>query len=395
MTPPSLAARATSLFDALPGKPLKDALVSTIDRLQGGTVPPPPPIDHTKPHRLLVGPVNYAGQGWQWARALERLPSASAVNFVTAENNPYHYPVDASVRWRTFEYSRAWQRDILTSVGVDYTHVLIEACFPVLGGMDGGDVLRQADRMRQRGASIAIVGHGTDIRLPSRHAQLEPWSFLGDHEWTHVERLEQQVSKNLQLINDLKAPTFVSTAGLLLDVPHATVLPIIIDLERWAGTTPLLHRARPKLVHAPTNAIVKGTHLVAPVLERLHDEGVIEYVPLQGVPNVEMPDRIRDADIVLDQLRIGDYGVAATEALATGRIVLAHLSDQVRSVMSTMAGMPVPIVETTPDTIESVIRAIVADRDAARLLASAGPEYVRAVHDGRQSAAVLHEWVAR
>ena len=47
--------------------------------------------------------------------------------------------------------------------------------------------------------------------------------------------------------------------------------------------------------------------------------------------------------------RSGDYGVGACETMASGRIVLAHVSEQVRGVVEGEAGMPLPIPETTID----------------------------------------------
>src|SRR5690606_4701435 len=51
-------------------------------RFSAADIPPPPqPPDTTA--RLLIAPVNYAGQGWQWARAVERnVETAGATNLV-------------------------------------------------------------------------------------------------------------------------------------------------------------------------------------------------------------------------------------------------------------------------------------------------------------------------
>ncbi|QIM15887.1 hypothetical protein G7067_04765 [Leucobacter insecticola] len=102
-----------------------------------------------------------------------------------------------------------------------------------------------------------------------------------------------------------------------------------------------------------------------------------------------MPAVVAGADIVLDQFRVGDYGVAACETMAAGRVVLAHVSEQVRSEVERHAGFPLPIPETTLDTIEGVLRDIVTRRDHYRAVASRGPEFVRALHNGEFSRSVL------
>lgn len=367
----------------------QDALASGIDRARGFAPPPPPRPDLARPIRLFIGPVNYAGQGYRWARAIEASGRVSARNFVHDENNVLRYPADYTVPWRTAEHSRAWQESMMSELAQHYTHVLIEACFPILGGRYKGDMRRQIARFREAGLEVAVVGHGTDLRLPSRHVQTEPWSMFHSDDWVAPELVEKVVAANLRLISDIEAPVFASTAGLLLDVPDAHYLGVIIEPERWRCEEPPLQRDRPRVVHAPTNQLVKGTDRIAPIARRLHDEGLIEYVEIDKIPNEQMPRVFAEADIVLDQFRIGDYGVGACETMASGRLVLAHVSDQVRAEVDRHAGMPLPIVETTIDSVEEMLRDIVSRQDHYRELAGRGPEFVRRLHDGEFSREVL------
>ena len=106
-----------------------------------------------------------------------------------------------------------------------------------------------------------------------------------------------------------------------------------------------------------------------------------------------MPAIYGDADIVVDQLALGSYGVAACEAMAAGRIVLGHVSEQVRSAAQEAAGLDLPILEVTPDSIVERIRELLADRESARDTAARGPEFVRTLHDGRRSASVLADFL--
>lgn len=379
---------ATQLWRATP-KFAQDAIASSVDALRGFRPDPVPLPEPSKPLRVFIGPVNYAGQGYQWARALEQLGNVSARNFVNSDNNVLQYPSDYQVPWRTSEHSRRWQRELLETLSLHYTHVLFEACFPILGGMFGGDVARQVALLQSRGLTVGIVGHGTDIRLPSRHRESEPWSMFHSDEWVRPELVEAVVRTNLALIETLDVPTFVSTAGLLLDVPQAHFLGVIIDPKPWSNTATVLERERPKVIHAPTNTFVKGTSDLRPVAQRLHADGLIEYIEIDRIPHHEMPRVFRDADIILDQFRIGDYGVAACEAMAAGRLCVAHVSDQVRDVVRKATGIDLPIPETTLDSIEERLRDIVANRDVYREMAARGPVFVNALHSGEHSRAVL------
>jgi hypothetical protein len=243
--------------------------------------------------------------------------------------------------------------------------------------------------MQDAGVKVGIVGHGTDVRLPSTHMANDEWSYFHNDVWVPADLLEPVVAANLQLIADLDVPTFVSTAGLLIDVPNAHFLGVVVDPEKWANDEPLLVRDRIKVVHAPTNPNLKGTLHIEPIARKLHEEGLIEYVEIKGIPNDEMPGVFADADVVLDQFRTNDYGVGACETMASGRVVLAHVSPEVRAEVERNAGMPLPIPETTFDNLEEVLRDIAARRDHYRALAATGPEFVRRLHNGDFSRDVL------
>lgn len=380
---------AEKAWQALP-KPVQDTIASGIDRLQGITPPSPPVPDLSRPFRLLVGPVNYAGQGYRWSRAVETSGVVSARNYVHEANNPFQYGADHLVSWRTAEHSRQWQKEMLREIRESYTHVLIEACFPILGGMVHGDVRRQVALIQDAGVRVGMVGHGNEVRLPSRHRAESPWSqFHNSDEWVAAELVEDVVASNLALIDDLQIPTFVSTAGLLADLPEAAFLGVVIDPERWSNANPLLTEKRIRVVHAPTNPFIKGTPLIAPIVQSLVDDGIIEYTEIKNLANEEMQEVFAHADVILDQFRIGDYGVGACEAMASGRVVLTYVDDQVRAEVERHAKMPLPIPAVTVATLDATIREIAAERERYRALADSGPEFVRRLHNGDFSRDVL------
>lgn len=381
---------AKTLWEATP-RPVQDVVAGAVDRLQGVEIPAPPTAGHTAV-RLFITPANFAGQGYRWARAVELNPRVSARNMVYAEMNPFGYAVDFPVRWRTVTHSHRWQRAQLRALTEEFTHVLIEAEFPPLGGMFGQDIRRQVKALQDGGTSVAMVCHGSDIRLPSRHRSLEAWSPFRDDSWVDVREVEEMAADHRKLLDDLALPTFVSTPGLLLDVPFANLLPVVIEAERWATDAPVLERTRPRVLHVPSNSLVKGTAEIEPTLRRLHDEGLIEYVRGEQLNHDEMPSIYAQNDIVLDQFRLGDYGVGACEAMAAGRLVISHVSDQARGIVEESSGLPLPILEATIDSLDRVLREVVADRSRVRSLAEAGPGFVARVHGGELARSVLERY---
>lgn len=351
-------------------------------------LPDPLRVPHAT-RRLYVAPVNFAGQGFLIARSAETLGSTGAVSMQFSRKDDFGFRVDDRVDVNVFRFSRTWQRERFTQVAQGFSHVLVEAGRPIFGTLFGADPGREIAALLQRGVRVGLIAHGSDIRDPDRHRLEDEWSPFRDEDWARLPELRRKARAAQELFASANAPVFAMTPDLLLDWPSATWLPLIVDVERWRTADPALLRRRPKVVHVPSNAFVKGSHLIEPTMARLHEEGLIEYRRVSGVSASEMPSIYQEADLVLDQFRIGSYGVAACEAMAAGRLVVAHVKDQVRDHVRTATGMDLPILQATPATLEAVIRSVVEDPQAARRFAARGPGFVDQVHDGGLSAAAL------
>lgn len=363
-------------------------------------VPVAPPVPAT-PVRLFVGPANYAGQGYAWARVAERLPGVGAVDMTAEPAAGFRFPTDQCVPATVYGASRRWQRGQKAYVE-RFTHVIIEAQRALLGTLlatpaQPNGAFAEARMLLGRGTRVATLCHGSDIRVPSRHLAATPWSPFGDAGWDLVPQLEAITRANERGLAELRAagvPTFVSTPDLLLDQPEATWLPVVVDPQVWRTQAPPLERAVPLVVHAPSASALKGSALVEPVLQDLDRRGWITYRRVEGVPAAQMPALYRDADIVLDQFTLGIYGVAACEAMAAGRVVVSHVTEQVRTAAREARGLDMPVVEATPATLADVISAVLDDRaGAAERAATAGPRFVTDLHDGAASARVLAEFL--
>ncbi|MFK4083805.1 hypothetical protein ACI2LF_06845 [Kribbella sp. NPDC020789] len=384
-----------SLRDHLP-TPVARTAKAVRARLRGlryayATLPAFPPAA-TTPVRLLVGSTNSAGQGYAWARAAETLPGVSAVSFAVHRSAAFRFAEDYGVPQSWWNQSR-WARAQREHVVGSYTHVLVESLRPLLGYGGHPDAAADIAVLREAGVEVALLFHGSDIRLPSRHAARERFSPFAHHD-EFTDRLEVQARRHAELIESLGLPVFVSTPDLLVDVPQAQWLPVVIDPTPWAAAArPLFSGERPVVVHVPSSARLKGTARIDEVLTGLHERGLIEYRRITGVPHAEMPGVIGAADIVVDQLGIGLYGVAAAEALAAGRIVVSYVGSELRARVRSLTGREVPIVEADDDTLSDVVGDLVADPGTAAAQAAAGPEFVAELHDGRRAAEVLSRWL--
>ncbi len=346
-----------------------------------------------RPTRVLIAPVNYSGQGIAWARALEHAdPMVSARNMAIDVPGGFGFEADLVVPVGTYHNDPDWQqRQKEAAFGA--THVLIEAEEPPFGRLMGRSVAAQARSLQDAGVSVAFLAHGTDVRLPSRHVERSPWSHYNDP-LVYAPRAETLAARNIQLMLDSARPLFVSTPDLMVDIPSAEWCPVVVDPARWA-TERMPHDGPLRVAHAPSVGPVKGTGLILPLLTRLAAEGVIRLELVQGADSAAMPAVFARSDVVLDQFRIGSYGVVACEAMAAGCVVIGHVPPDVRAFVAATGGHELPVLEATPATLEDALRGLAAESNLTRRR-TAGRAFVTAIHDGRMSARVLRDhWISR
>lgn len=355
-------------------------------------VPQPPDVP-TSGTRLYIAPVNFAGQAYEWARAAERLEDVTAVNMSYPLEADYGFPTDNLVPTAVFRNSRAWQRTQFATVSRGFSHVMIEAERPIFGALFDYSPAAEVDALRRHGVKVAMLSHGTDLRQPSRHREIDEWSPFRDDDWDLVEVLEEKTRAHHDLLRTLGAPVFVSTPDLLLDWPDAVWLPLVLDAATWVTPTPPLTGGTLRVVHAPSNARIKGTALIEPIVRELEESGLLTYRQVTGVPSSDVPALYHAADVVLEQFRIGTYSRAAVEGMAAGRIVVAHVHEQVRAHVRDTTGLDVPVVEATPASLASVLTDIANRPEHYRAIAASGPDFAARVHDGAASAEALRPFL--
>jgi glycosyltransferase involved in cell wall biosynthesis len=162
--------------------------------------------------------------------------------------------------------------------------------------------------------------------------------------------------------------------------PGYDVVPPAIVLTEWqpAPTEPgdVL-----RVAHAPSKRAVKGTDAVLAAIESLRSRGVaIELDLIEGVPNREARLRYAAADVVIDQLRIGWYGMLAIEAMALAKPVVVHLDEQAATETEEAFGLELPLVRASETTLADVLAGLVEQRDSLPELGRRSREYAERVH---------------
>lgn len=351
------------------------------------------PVARVKKSRvgLLIAPANFASQAFYWARAAETLPGVSARNLVFGYNEAgVHRKPDVAVKQSVGWYSRIWARRQRRQIFRNFTHVIYEAERPILSSLYGTDILAEVKDLQDHGIKIAMLSHGSDTRTPSEHVRTHSHSpFQGDLDGLTA-ALERNTATNRAVLDALEVPKFVSTPDLLNYVPDAQWIPTLTDPAKWTALPPTrLGERKLVVLHVPSRSALKGTRYVRKAMERLQDEGLIDYIEAEKVPYEEMPDLVAKADLVVDQLSMGLYGVASVEAMLAGRLVVAEAGDYIRSHIRKETGWDLPIIEANPDTIYEVVKEVAKTPENYQQRAVDGRRFAEEVHSDRYAAQVL------
>ena len=173
-------------------------------------------------------------------------------------------------------------------------------------------------------------------------------------------------------------------------VPEAEVIPPGIDLAAFTPVPPT-DRGRPLVVHAPSSRRKKGTQHVIAACERLP----VDLEIVEGLRHDEARRRYEAADIVVDQLNAGWYGVFAIEAMVLGKPVVTFLHEDAVRRTEEAFGVEVPIVSATKESLVETLRPLVESAEERRRIGAASRAYVEQVHDSDRIADRLLEVYAR
>jgi glycosyltransferase involved in cell wall biosynthesis len=160
-------------------------------------------------------------------------------------------------------------------------------------------------------------------------------------------------------------------------VPEAEFIPPGIDVASIEPSYPAPDRTRPVILHAPSSRSRKGTEHVLAACEGLDADLVL----VEGLDHREAFERYREADIVVDQLNAGWYGLFAIECMALGKPVVTFLQDEALRRTERELGTQVPIVNATKDDLRARLEPLVASASERRRIGEASRAYVERVHD--------------
>ena len=164
-------------------------------------------------------------------------------------------------------------------------------------------------------------------------------------------------------------------------IPEAEVVPPGIDLSAIEPVPPRAD-GPVRVAHGALSRRRKGTELVVAACEELG----LELDVIENVRHDEVGPRLAQADIVVDQLNSGWYGLFAIEAMAYGKPVVGYIHDEAATRTAAAFSVDLPIVRTTKETLAADLRPLLESAEERRARGAAGRSYVERVHDADKMA---------
>ncbi|NLX95849.1 MAG: glycosyltransferase family 1 protein [Rhodopirellula sp.] len=212
-------------------------------------------------------------------------------------------------------------------------HLVRRATHFLYVGSDGFFRIREVELflLRQRKKKIVFVFTGSDIRSPflmidkCRESQLDHFmEYIGGkkNDFTKRDRRRKKIAELADRYADVVFSAPVDQISYLKQKQY----PFIYAFDQ-KGLECNEHKfdnpARIKVLHAPSNPLVKGTPLVRAAVKKLKMEGYeFDYIELRKVSNDEVLRQLRDSHIVLNQFYAFMPGIFGIEAMSNGCALL-------------------------------------------------------------------------
>lgn len=146
----------------------------------------------------------------------------------------------------------------------------------------------------------------------------------------------------------------------------------------------------PVIVHIPSNPRIKGTDAFTAAAKKLKEEGVADYKMITGVTHYEALKAVYEADIVVDQLVIGEYGVLAIEAMALGKPTVCFIRNKLeKRYMTEFEGFP--IINANINNAYDVLKELLQDKSKQAEASKKGLPFVGKYHAPKVNAQRLKE----
>lgn len=244
-----------------------------------------------------------------------------------------------------------------------------------------------------KGKKIYIEWVGSDIRNPQILNQINPWFkdvFNNGYEYKDLE--SSNLKNQVQIKFAKYKAQILSTPEMKLYInkdlfPDITTIFQRIDITQFTPKYPEYNVGKKvKIVHSPSAPVAKGSKYIIAAIEELKKSFDIDFVFLTNMAREDVLKEMQSADIFVDQIICGSYGMATCEAMAFGKPVFCYLLPELYEL-----GLPMdcPIINVNPSNIEKELRSVLSNLSQLNTIGIKSRQYVENYHNSDKIALYL------
>lgn len=155
-----------------------------------------------------------------------------------------------------------------------------------------------------------------------------------------------------------------------------------INTEDFPANAAEINNEIPVILHAPSNFGYKGTKYLIDAVNKLKNEFKFEFRLVNNVSINELYKEIEKADLVVDQLIQGWFGMLPLEAMMFKKPVISYIRDDV------LKQLPedFPIINANPSNIYDILKNLLQKRNTWKDIGESGRKYVEKYHNAKDVA---------
>lgn len=228
--------------------------------------------------------------------------------------------------------------------------------------------------IQSKGKKMIMHHWGNDVRFHEQAKENNPFAYTGDSPPNEI--IHERLTKITTYIDEAIVQDHEVLPYVLPYYKKVHVIPIAIDLEKFKPHYPDKKKKVPLILHAPTNPAFKGTEVIESAINELKKTHAFEYKRIEKMSHQEVVNIYKEADIIVDQILCGSYGLLSVESMALGKPVITFIRpDLVDTFPASL-----PIVNGNPDNVYEKIKMLIENPELRSELGILGRKYAESYH---------------
>lgn len=227
--------------------------------------------------------------------------------------------------------------------------------------------------LRLFGKKIFMEYHGSDIRYKIN--VIKDGQILK----TTCEKQKSKSIKRQKRISRFVNGIFVHDnelkSNLINNSAQVNLLPLRVDLSRFNIIENNINE-RLVIVHAPSKRSIKGSDYIEEIVKEIMSCYDIEYIMINNMDYNEAIEIYKKADIIIDQMVIGAYGMLSIEGMALGKCVVCYIEDD--DLVNNSANKP--LCNTNISNLKNCLIELIENPELRSLYGINGRKFVELYH---------------